>query len=289
MKKVCRILALVFAAVFVISLAISAAAYSDKLSDGADLLSGDEKTQLASYLEELSEKCGVNIIVVTVDDMQDYGYYDMMAFADDYIDNGEYGSDAVALAISMADRDYWISTCGVCLEYITDAGIERIEETMLPYLSGGDYYKAFAAFAYESCELIESGANGDIYDIWIEGEGDENELPIPEVEKSFPAGRSSVISAILGVISGALGTSPMKSKLKSVGIKSNAREYAVSDSLNIANQDDIFLYSNVSAMPKPKDTHKDSGGSGSSGGHFGGTSIHVSGGGISHGGGGGKF
>ena len=81
----------------------------------------------------------------------------------------------------------------------------------------------------------------------------------------------------------------MKSKLKSVGIKSNAREYAVSDSLNIANQDDIFLYSNVSAMPKPKDTHKDSGGSGSSGGHFGGTSIHVSGGGISHGGGGGKF
>ena len=291
MKKVFRILTVVFSAILVVSLCVGAFAYSDRLNDEAKLLSEDEKVQLSSFLDELSEQCGVEILVAVFDDMSRDGYYDIQAFADDYVDNGDFGPDTVALVMSMADRDYWITTSGVCLEYITDAGIQRIEERILPYLKSGEYYNAFASFAAESSSLISSGANGDIYDIWIEGDGDGNgeyEPVIPEVEKSFPAGRSSVISAILGVVSAFLGTSPMKSDLKSVGIQSGARNYAISDSLNLADHNDVFLYSNVSAVPKPKDTGP-KGGSGSSGGHFGGTSIHVSGGGVSHGGGGGKF
>ncbi len=289
MKKTFRILTAVFSAILIFSLCVGAFAYSDNLNDEAGLLSNDEKVQLSSFLDELSEKTGVEIIVATFEDMSRDGYYDMQAFADDYVDNGDFGANAVALVMSMAERDYWITTSGVCLDYITDAGIQRIEERILPYLKSGEYYNAFASFAAESSSLIESGASGDIYDIWIEDDGEsEYATDIPEVEKSFPAGRSAVISSVLGVISAFLGTSPMKSNLKSVGVQSGARNYAVSDSLNIADLNDIFLYSNVSAVPKPKDTGS-KGGSGSSGGHFGGTSIHVSGGGISHGGGGGKF
>ncbi len=270
----------------VFAFSVGAFAASGRVYDEADLLSSDEEAKLSDLLAEAGANSGAEILVAAFDDMEDYGYYDIMQFADNYVESHDLGANSVALILSMADRDYWITTSGECINYITDAGIESIKDYMLSYLSSGDYYNAFAAFAARSETLITEGRNGNIYDY----SGSQEPVDFPETdfipEHSFPAARSGIISAILGAIAAFFSTSSMKGKLKSVSAKSGAASYAVSDSLNLMNHNDIFLYSNVTAVPKPKDPPPDSG---SKGGFSGGSSVHVSPGGVTHGGGGGKF
>ncbi len=270
----------------VFTFGVCAFAASDRVYDEADLLSSEEEARLRDILAEASANSGAEILVAAFDDMGDYGYYDMMQFADNYVESHDLGANSVALVLSMAERDFWITTSGECIDLITDAGIESIEDYMLSYLKSGDYYNGFAAFSARCETLITEGRNGNIYD-YTDGSAPEGYPETDfEAQHEFPAARSGIISTVLGALAALFSTSSMKSSLKSVSSKSNAASYAISDSMNLLNQDDVFLYSNVSAVPRPKNT--DSSG-GSRGGHSGGSTIHVSPGGISHGGGGGKF
>ena len=284
MKKLYSILILSLSCLLVISLSFSAFAAQPRLSDKAGLLSYTEQQNLESKLDELSEELGVDIAVVTVDDMSDEGFYDIMEFADYYAESN-LSENSVVLAISMADRDYCISTQGICIDYITDAGISRLEDGFLPFLSGGEYYYAFEEFADDSAELIKSGQNGDVYDEWIYD--DDNAYDDYAEDEGFKPLTAAVISIVIGLIAGAIVVSVLKGQLKSVSKENYASNYAVSNSLNLLSQNDTFLYSSVAAVPRPKDTDNSTRSSG--GGHMGGSSTHVSPGGVTHGGRGGKF
>ena len=86
-------------------------------------------------------------------------------------------------------------------------------------------------------------------------------------------------SLIVGLIAALIVTGSMKSKLKSVRPQPDARQYSGELKLTLAN--DIFLYRTITKSPRPTQN--------SSSGSRGGSSVHTSSSGRSHGGSSGKF
>ena len=108
------------------------AATPPRLVDDAKLLTSYEKTELLSYLNEISEKHGMDIVIVTVNSL---GGKSPRAFADEYYDHNGYREDGVLLLVAMNSRDYWISTSGYGITAFTDAGIDYIADAFLTDLS----------------------------------------------------------------------------------------------------------------------------------------------------------
>lgn len=273
-KNISKILSLILALVLSLSFAVYAFATEGiTVYDGADLLTEEEEANLTSLIDSLTSDLSFNIAVVTVEDYTDYDFYgygenSMEEFADDYYDiYFGYESDGVVFAISMYDRSYHISTCGYGITAITDDGIEYIENAVLDYLSNGEYYNAFSTFASTAAQLVSQAKSGNVYEL----------SKIDRIKEDI---KTYLIAAlVVGFIVAFAITSDMKGKLKTVAKKADASNYVVESSLNLTNQADVFLYSNVVAVPKPKDPPSNSGGS----------STHSSSSGGSHGGGGGHF
>lgn len=224
-----------------------------RLVDDAALLDSAQQTQLLSQLDEISERQQVDVVIVTVEST---GGKTAEAFADDFFDFGGYGQgenkDGVLLLVSMEERDWHISTCGLGIEAVGDYEIETFEEKMVPYLSEGDYYTAFTIFAQDCDEYITTQKEG----------------------ATFSFGTTLIAAIIVGVVIGFIVTAVMKSKLKSVRSQSAAADYVKSGSMKITHSSEYFLYKNVTCREKPKENT---------------SSTHVSSSGTTHGGGGGKF
>ena len=240
------------------------AAAGVRVVDMADLLSDNEEAQLRSKLDEISNRQNADVVFVIVNST---GNKSPMEFADDYFDYNGFRPDGILMLVSMQDRDWWISTTGRGITAVTDDAYERYEEESVTYLTYGNYATACSKFADLSDEFLTLEANGTPYHK-------------PEEKRSSGLGAAGVISAGVGLATGAIGTGSMKSKLKSVHSKQNASEYMKRDSLNIVDASEIYLYSNVTRTYIDRDR-------GSSGG--GGGGVHISSSGTTHGGGGGKF
>ncbi len=233
-----------------------------RLVDDADLLTDSEEAALFEMLNEISERQGVDIVVLTIDSLNGKS---PRAYADDFYDDNGYGYDGVLLLLSMEYRDWYISTSGYGIHAITDAGIEHISDQFLPELSRGDYADAFTTYASLCDDFIDQARAGKPYDIGS----------LPKVP--FAIGQKLLLSLIIGFVIAFIITSMMKSKLKSVKPQASANNYVKSGSLQITHSHDRFLYRHVDRRPRPQNN----------GG--GGSSTHRSSSGRSHGGGGGKF
>lgn len=273
--------ALALSLVTAISLSLPAFASDIRLSDYAGLLDESEFSDVLYCLESESDSSEFAFAVVTINSAADYGYSDNETgdrdFADDFWDNHDYGyTDGALLLIDMDTRYCYISTAGYGIEAITDSGIGYILDIMTANLSAGNYALAIKDFVYTASSLVEQARNGNIFDNYdYEGDYDYYSDPV-----AFNWIKSIGIALVIGIIIAAIVTSVMKGKLQSVKPQSNATRYEVPNSLNVTEKSDVFLYSTVSVMPKPKNT--------SSGSHSG-SSVHTSSGGHSHGGGGGHF
>ena len=137
-------------------LPVSAA--SPRLADEADLLSDTECAAIEKQLDELSAQYGLDVVIVTT---QSTGSSTPMEYADDYFDYNDYAPDGVLLLVSMEESDWWISTTGYGIQAFTDAGIEYIGKKVVPYLSDGEYAKAFTAFADLCDQFLAQSKNGD--------------------------------------------------------------------------------------------------------------------------------
>lgn len=253
MKITKRIIAILTALLIctLASVTVFGANSPSRLVDDANLLTSAEESALLSQLNSVSEKYGVDVVIVTVNDI---GYKTPMVYADDYYDNNGYGEDGVLLLISMADRDWYISTAGLCISAFSSSVIESIGDEMSDHLSDGDYADAFEIFIEESDCYIDIEING-----------------VP-----FNAVKSLLISLVIGFVIALISVTVMKGKLKSVHFQSGATSYLKSGSLKVTDRRDIFLYRNVTRRARPQQTRSGGGG-------------HISSSGRSHGGGGGKF
>ncbi len=227
------------------------AAGQSRLSDEADLLTAREARQLQEQLDVLSETWNLEVRIVTVASLQGRT---AQACAE------AYGSDiqnGIVLLVAAQEREYWFSTFGSAQTIFTYTTLEYIEQAMLPLLSENAFYEAFEVFA-DQCEKYLAS---------------KSHMPTQE---SFPVLKSLGISLLLGLVLALVITGIMRSQLKSVRSKSGAGDYVVSGSLVMTQVSDLYLYSHVSRVARPKD--QSSGGS------------HRGGSGRSRGGGrGGKF
>lgn len=246
---------------------VSAAA-PPRLMDGADLLSDSEERELQKKLNEISERQRLDIVVVTLDSLEGAS---PVEYADDFFDYNGYGfgagRDGILLLISMAERDWCISTSGYGIEVFTDAGQEYMSGVFRPYLSDGDYAGAFDIFAGLCDEFIGQARTGRPYDV--------RNLP------REPFGPGKFVTALAaGFVISLIVTGMMRMQLKSVRGQTAADGYIKRGSLQLTRSSDIFLYRHVDRRVRSQE---------STSGRSGGSSTHRSSSGRSHGGSRGKF
>lgn len=272
----------------------AAALESDYLIDNADLLSEDEEIMLLSQIEEVRDNNGIDVIIHTTPDTDGKAVY---VYADDFYDNGGYSADGLIFVISMAERDYYTSTCGSLIDSLPDYEIDLLCEPVVPYLSNGEYYEAFTLYLTQ----LDSYLNSDWY---FDGGSDDGSYEEDYYSDSYytddfyyeadryHSGGSSlsgsnvftreIILIVIAVIVAVIITSILKSKMNTAVKKHDADDYVVNGSFRLDLKRDLFIGSSVSRRPLPKNNntgHRPGGGGG----------VRMSSGGVRHGGSGGKF
>lgn len=249
---------------------------SSRVVDRADLLNIVEEALLLRNLDEISQRQQLDVVVVTVDSLDGKTAMD---YADDFFDYNGYGfganHDGILLLVSMEDRDWWISTCGYGITAFTDAGLDYIADRVVPKLSDGKYAKAFEIFGEQCDAFITQARTGESYDV--------GHLP----KDPFRFGKCLLISLAIGLFTAGCVVWGLKGQLKTVHAQTGASNYSKTSVPHLTTNKETYLYSTMSSRPKPKPSESSSGRSGSSFG--GGSSIHRSSSGRSHGGRGGKF
>lgn len=289
-----RIISVIIAIIVFAALSVTAFSAGTYVKDEANVLTDGAEYKLEDELSKLSGETGCDIVCAVFSDMADYGYSDIQAFADDFYDEGGYSQDGIALVISLADRDYYITTTGKCIYYFNDYG-DTIDSSFISYLSSGNYYSAFSSFGEKAASIINyettdgkySDFDFDTTDYYNDFNSDAEYEP--QRRNPVTVVRSAIISILSGLFGGAIGTKPMKNKLKSVARKSDARGYIQTESLNLIDQSELFLYKKTDTMPKASASNNTRSAGGGGGSHFGGGGVHMSSGGSFHGGHGGKF
>lgn len=274
-----------------LSLNVSAELYDEtqpRVVDNADLLNDSEEKALESRIKALIDKYDFDIVIVTTDTIDGKT---PMEYADDYYDYEGYGAgverDGVLLLISMADRDWWISTRGYGITAFTDYGIDKAGEIFVSYLSNAKYSQGFEKFLNVTEDYLTAAKQGKPYDInniYLTKEEAEKERIRLEKENKKQFYASIIGCFVIGFVAALITVLVFKSQLKSVKFQSGAAHYEVAGSMNLTRSNDVFLYKNVSR--RRREESSGGGGGGSSGG---GSSTHTSSSGATHGGGGGKF
>lgn len=249
MKRIAVVL-LLFVLVLCIPLNARAAG-SPFVVDDAGLLTSSQVQELNALAERISTEYRMDVVVLTVNSL---GGKSAQAFADDYYDSHGYRYDGLILVLAIQDREWYISTSGTAIEAFTDYGLEQIGDSIVPYFSSGDFYQGFYTFLNESRKYMQSYAR-----------------------RSF--GSILLVSAFIGLVCAGVSVGIMCGNMNTKRRQFDAGEYVKSGSFSLPVRQDIFLYSNVTKTRRPENNSSGKGGS----------SVHTSSSGRSHGGRGGKF
>ena len=257
-----RIISTMFAVLFALgalfNLAIPASAQSPLLVDKANLLTEEEENKLSQMIDSASQGCMADLVVVTVNDLHGKTAEE---YADDFFDYNGYGygeeKDGVLLLYkdgNQGDRELWISTHGSTIKSLSSKRISYITENVQSEIVEGNYYDAVLAFIGSASDYINVGpAKPMVAWYWIP------------------------LSLVIGFLIAFVILKIMTANLKTVKSERFAENYIRQGSLNLTNNADYYIYSNVVKTPIPKSNDNDD---------FG---THVSSSGETHGGGGSKF
>lgn len=126
------------------------------VEDNAGLLTASEQQELNDTLTEISERQGVDVAVITADDMGDKSIED---YAKAKYDERGYGDDGALLVVNMEVRKWWMSTYGKGTSAISSEDISTIGSEFAPYLSSGKYADAFETYARLCDDYITRAPN----------------------------------------------------------------------------------------------------------------------------------
>lgn len=225
----------------------AATALSPYCRDQAGELTSSQEEELNDLLQEMSDRLELTVAVCTVETLDGDDIEDVARRQFKYV-NHPY-SDGVLLLVAMEEREWYIYTTDDVYDYLTDAALDDIEDTVASHLREDNYHEAFCAYAALCDEYLTMGKEGNPY------------------RGSFPLGQNILIALVIGVAVGLITVSVMRSKLKSVRPRREAHEYTRPGSMHVTVSRDLFLYRTVHRRPKPKDS---SSGSRSGGGRSGG-------------------
>ena len=191
--------------------AASAAEDIGHVQDTAGILSSDEVRALEERAETLSESCRCAVYIVTVPDYRELNGGDVGACAEgiySYYDLG-YGSgrDGMLLLLSMADRDYALTSYGYYADYCF-----------------GDHNKDLVEEAFLDSGLTYSG---DRYRYGVTGK-----LPVG-AKLGITVGAPSLIALLV--------CSLFKAQMKTAKLRTTAEEYVVPGSAALRIKEDRFV------------------------------------------------
>ena len=247
------------------------------VKDAAGLMSAQERQTLEAKAQELAQKYGVGVYVLSVDDYRNYGGSSNIDFWTEklYIDN-KLGlgneQDGVILVLSMEERDYCLKIYGRnALFAYTDYAQGQLTDRFLSSFRYNDWYGGFSKYMEFGETILEDAQDGS-----------PMEEPVREVNVAGTIGGSALLSAIIGLLTGSGRVRRLKRTMKNTGVKKTAVNYVSQEKMmKLNSKQDHYLNTTVSRVRIHHDSGKSSGG-----GHGGGgTTIN------SHGfsGGSGKF
>ncbi len=234
-----KLLTVLFAALLLLSLAVSVSAASDAdLYDDAELLDSAQEARVEEALSRVGGQFDAQIVIVTVASSEE----SVDALVEECYDSNNMGlgenRDGVLLLVCMDPREYRILSNGFAGDAIGQDEIDAIGDAIVSDLSDGDYESAFTAFAEQCAYYLDGYLNG---------------FP-------FPAGKNLATALIIGAVVGLIVALVLKGQLKSVRKQNQANTYIKTGSMRVTTETDLFLYREVSRTKK-----ESSGSSGSSG------------------------
>ncbi len=239
------------------------------VNDYANILTDSEEQKLNQRLQQIKDKYGFDAVIVTTDS---YNGMDVSDYADDFYDYSQYGKDGVLLVWNTSEPEIYISTTGKGYDYFTDYGIDLIFDDMTDDLINERYYDAFMIYADRVDEYIRDAEKGDIVDI------DTN------VRKPGFSRYNVIISEITAAISSMIAALSLKGRMRNTTRQHGARNYVVRDSFYLNGASDMLVNRHVTRTMRPRNNSQ--GHSNGPSGHSmgGGSHIHTSSSGTSHGG-----
>ena len=280
-----RLFSILFLFLLLLSLSLTAFATENGIShviDHADLLSAGEESTLEQHIHSYREELQLDIVIVSTYGTDGKG---VQAYADDFYDENGYGcgssNSGILLLIDMESREWYMSTCGDAIYIFTDYGLDELGQTILPWLSDGEYYRAFLAWLSALPPYVKAYQQGSPIDGFVPPDDYESpygeEIYYYDDQVGIPV-RPFPIGLIVGLVAAVITILVMRSQMNTAQLQKSAVNYLKDGSFHLRRRSDMFLYSRVSRRAKPKEN--------TSGG---GSSVHRSSGGVSHGGRGGRF
>lgn len=320
MRKIALIISALFLLFSVFS--VNVFAYDTLVEDGALLFSSDELSQIDDAADNFADETGYSLAVVTTDDAQGMSAAD---YADEYynnlIFNSSWSYDGLLLLIDMDNREVYISTTGECIgvfddstvDYIIDCGYDDLVDGDYAYCMldmidaakdaaenwSGDEYYILNEEDYSFGDPEFSGGivefEGEIYEVTPDGDWvltDENDY---YYNNDYNYGNSNRLKIsnlltyiVVSLVIAAIAVFAVKHSYKNTGKDEGFDADDVTLKLTASN--DSVISRNVITTPIPRNNNRNNHRGGTGAGSFrGGSSVHRSGGGISHGGGGRKF
>lgn len=249
-------------------------AASANVIDQAGLLSSSDVAVLEEEAVKMKDQYGLDLVYLTVESLNGKTARD---YADDYYDQNGYGEDGVLFLLAMEEREWYISTCGIAIYALTDYALGEIESEVVPYLSDGRYYEAFYHFQVLLSEYMDAYEQGEPIDGYVPGYRED--VVYYEPEREVKREVNLLLSLVIGVVVAAVAVLIMRSSMNTKRKQSSAGDYLKQGSYHLRRHQDLFLYSNVTKTRRQENN----------GTRGGGSSVHRSSGGRSHGGRGGRF
>ena len=214
--------------------------------DNAELLSTTDAGKLDSLLSQINQKHGVCLMIVTADYL--YQGVSVETVANAAYQNYKTSENGAVFLISLSEREWYIQGFGTVKEIYSEDVLDLLEESCVAQLTDGNYYEAFESFASVSDEMIALAEAGTPY-----------RAPFPWLE-------NIAIALVIGFVIALIVVGILAAQLKSVRRQTAAREYMKPGSLNVTEQRDLYLYTTVTKVPRPKSNGSSGGGGGGGGG-----------------------
>lgn len=237
--------------------AFAAGSQMNHIADPSGYLSDSERASLEKRAADISSRYNIGVYIFMVENYRDYSQYDdIYDCLIDIYDRSQLGCGSdhagTSLMLSMSDRDYALDVNGERADYVfTEAGRDWMEDRILAYFRGNDFYGGFNEYLDCCEEYMQAAQNGSPV-----GEGE------PSSADRGESGGFGIFSVIPGAIAAVLTGASVAAPMRSTGTKHDANNYVVPGSLRLHQQTDTFLHRTVTR--RPRQTSSSGGSSGSS-------------------------
>ena len=149
-----------------VSLAVPCGAAENYVVDDATLLTPEQRLELEGYARQISERYGIGIYILTVDNFHSYGEeYEIFDVLWNYYHDHQLGygpeRQGMILMLSMAERDFATFFYGEDTEYAFNSfGQERLESYFLDNFGHNDWYGGFRDYLAAGMEFMAKAAEG---------------------------------------------------------------------------------------------------------------------------------